>query len=77
MFRDFIKLRLGEDQAPQTTSHPLKLGRESVYLHCCFGHHVVVIEGYSFVAFCILDIIAEAIKLADCATAGWPRVGLN
>ena len=39
----------------------LELGRESVFLHCCFGHHAVVVEGYLFVVFCIVDIIVQTI----------------
>jgi len=31
------------------------------FLHCCFRHHAVVIEGYSFVGFCIVDVIVQTI----------------
>jgi len=53
---------LREAQAPpHQTSQPLKLGWESVSMHCSFGHHAVVIECYLFVAFCITDIIVQTI----------------
>ena len=44
---NYISLGLGRLNPPPTRRRsPLKLGRESVFLHCCFGHHAVVIEGY-------------------------------
>ena len=48
---------------PQTTLQPPKLGRESVFLHCCFGHHAVVVEGCLFVVFCVVDVIVQMIAL--------------
>jgi len=39
----------------------LKLGRESVFMHCSAGHHAVAIEGYLFVVFRIVDIIVQTI----------------
>ena len=30
-------------------------------MHCSAGHHAVVIEGYLFVVFCIVDIIVQTI----------------
>jgi len=63
MFRDFTKIGLKEAQTPPPQRHrsTVKLGRESVCLHCCFGRHVVVIEGYLFVVFCIVHIIVQTI----------------
>jgi len=63
MFRDITKLGLQGAQAPppKRLRGSLKLGRESVFMHCCFGHHAVVIGGYLFVVFCIVDIIVQTV----------------
>jgi len=49
----------GSSPPPKRRRSPLKLGQESVFLHCCFGHHAVVTEGYLFVVFCIVDIVGS------------------
>ena len=60
--RDVTKFGLGRLKPPPPNDvAALKLGWESVFLHCCFGHHAVVIEGYFFAVFCIVDIIVQTI----------------
>ena len=69
MIRDVTRPRLGRlnPPPPKRCRSPLKLGRELVFLHCCLGHHAVVIEGYLFVVFCIVDIVVQ--NPNDCFTA--------
>ena len=62
MFREVTKLALGERLKPRKRRrNRLKLGRESVFLHCSAGHRAVVIEGYLFAVFSIVDIIVQTI----------------
>ena len=62
MFRDVTKLALVERLKPsKRRRNRLKLGRESVFVHCSAGHHAVVIDGYLFVVFCIIDIVVQTI----------------
>jgi len=61
--RDVTKLGLGRLKPPsQTTSQPPQQRRESVFLHCCFGHHAVVFEGYLFVVFCSMAKVARNVS---------------
>ena len=76
MFRGVTKLGLRDRLKPRKRRrNRLKLLRESVFMQCCFGHHAVVIEGYLFVVFCIVDIYncPNHFYLPEYATAGWPR----
>ena len=62
MFRVVTKLALGERLKPRKRRrNRLKLGRKSVFMHCSAKHHAVVIEGYLFAVFSIVDIIVQTI----------------
>ena len=63
---------LGRLKPPKRHHRPLTLVWELVFLHCCFEHHSVVIEGYLFVVFCVIDIIIQMIALRLSTTAYLP-----
>ena len=44
--RSYLSLGLGRLKLPQPKRSTLELGRKSVFLHSCFGHRAVVVEGY-------------------------------
>ena len=68
MFREVTKLALVERLKPRKRRrNRLKLGRESVFMHCSAGHHAVAIEGYLFVVFSIVDIIVQTISTCRSA----------